>query len=90
LAGYHHQITIKMEKATLKNLLTIEEITKYLPSDYTINDFIENHSLSNLLKIGTAILPLIYPNTITDGSSIIGKTFEFLAKRAAEKGFTIF
>lgn len=80
-----------MKKATLQDLLSEEEIKKYFQFDaqnYYSN--IELISVLNLFNIGKAILPLIYPNSITDGSSIIGKTFEFLVQRAAEKGFTIF
>lgn len=80
-----------MEKAVLIHILTEEEIKKYLDHEiHLYSGYIELLSLKQILKIGLSILPLIYPNTITDGSSIIGKTFEFLAKRAAKKGLTIF
>ena len=80
-----------MHLATLKDILTKEELEKYnLHTESFSGSAISYLSLNDLLRTGILILPLLYPNSITDGSSIIAKTFDFLAERANEKGFRIF
>jgi hypothetical protein len=76
---------------SIKDLLTEKEIAhcfgKY-DTDLTFYN-IEVLSVQNLYKICTLIMPLSFPNGITDGNTIIAAGWNFLTQRAIEKNVTL-
>lgn len=77
--------------ATLKDLLTPQEIEKCFGRydiDYTQHN-LETYSVKHLQKICTLITPLVFPNGVTDGNTIIAAGWNFLTQRAIKRNLTL-